>query len=192
MPYYQPKFYAITTSDLICAPDYLAKIERVLPNIALFQYRHKGQHDLQQIKAMQLLCQQYHVPFIINDDIQLASTLKADGVHLGQQDGSLSNARTILGKKAILGITCHDSIELAKQAEKNGADYVSFGCFFHSTTKPNAKSAALDVLTHAKTQLACAIVAIGGINKDNLYQVLKHQPDYVALGQSIPVILESA
>lgn len=140
----------------------------------LVQYRNKNQHPengYQEARLLKILCDQYNVPLIINDDILLAKKINA-GVHLGQRDGSVLHAREELGKHAIIGVTCHSSVEWAKKAEQEGADYAAFGCCFPSLTKPEAKPLQWDALREARENLSIPLVGIGGITLDNAKQVL--------------------
>lgn len=150
----------------------------------LVQYRNKqASHVLQQQQAQALrsLCDTYSALLLINDDPALALFVKADGVHLGQSDMQLTAARTLLGKHAIIGVTCHDQFNLAQQAANNGADYLSFGRFFSSTTKPNAPAANPTILTQAKNSFQLPIAAIGGITRDNAKIMLDAGADMLAV-----------
>lgn len=182
----KPGLYGITDSTLM--PDdrtLLDAVEKALRGGAsLIQYRDKsddGDKRLRQARGLNQLCQQYQVPLLINDDAQLAFNSRASGVHLGQTDGSLQQARDLLGPDAIIGITCHDQLDLALLAREGGADYVAFGAFFASKTKPNAQPAPLTLLQQARQQLDCPIVAIGGLSVDNASQVISAGADLVAV-----------
>lgn len=153
-------------------------------NIQILQYRRKIKNiQIKTSEAFRLkkLCKQYNTLFIINDDIELAKIINADGVHLGQNDVDIKTARKYLGENKIIGITCHNSINLALKAQKNSADYVAFGAVFPSPTKPNATPCALNIISKAKKLLTIPIVAIGGINNTNKHKVLKHGADSVAM-----------
>ncbi|WP_421869004.1 thiamine phosphate synthase [Motiliproteus sp.] len=177
--------YAITDATLTPDATLLDQVEQALRGgAAIVQYRDKSdQADqrLRQAKALAQLCRRYQRPLLINDDVQLALDSGADGVHLGQTDGSLEQARQHLGSDAIIGITCHDSLELAQQAQQGGADYVAFGAFFVSATKPDARPAPMKLLAEAKQQLSVPIVAIGGINRDNAGQLIEQGADMIAV-----------
>lgn len=175
--------YLITDSQLL-AGRLLPAIEQALIGGAkLIQYRDKSTdtakrlHEAQQLKA---LCQCYNVPLIINDDLELAVQLGV-GVHLGQQDGSIALARQRLGQDAIIGATCHNSLEFAKQAATQGASYLAFGAFYPSSTKPLAQAADLQTLTQAKQLFSLPVVAIGGINLDNARPLIDAGADYLAV-----------
>ncbi|MBV1915290.1 MAG: thiamine phosphate synthase [Pseudomonadales bacterium] len=153
----------------------------------LVQFRDKSSDQKQRLKtanALIALCAEFDKPLIINDDIQLAAAVGAAGVHLGQQDCSISEARSLLGDDAIIGATCHDSIELARQAKQQGASYLAFGRFFSSTTKPDAPPASTDILTEAK-KLDLPIVAIGGITHLNAGQLLRHGINAIAVVEAL-------
>lgn len=181
----QQGLYAITDEKLTPDHSLLAQVEQALIGGAvLVQYRDKSdQADkrLRQATALAELCRRYQKPLLINDDAQLAFDSGADGVHLGQTDGSLAHARKLLGDSAIIGITCHDSLELAQQAQQAGADYVAFGAFFNSATKPDARPAPMSLLKQAKQQLSVPVVAIGGINRDNACQLIEQGADLIAV-----------
>jgi thiamine-phosphate pyrophosphorylase len=164
--------YLITNEDdfVVLRP----KLEAALQaGIALLQYRRKKTPKSQQeqeARDILALCNQYHVPLIINDDLALAEKLSC-GLHLGQGDGSLIEARERLGRKAIIGRTCHASLELAKQAAADGASYLAFGAVFPSTTKPNAQFVSIEVLATAAEQFDLPICAIGGLAPENVETV---------------------
>lgn len=161
--------YAITPDETDTAR-LLRRVETVLAaGVALLQYRNKGVDDAVrrvQAEALLALCSRHAVPLIINDDWRLAAEIGADGAHLGEHDGALVAARSALGPAAILGASCYDSLELARQAVDAGASYVAFGAFFPSPTKPLARRASLDLL-HATSGWGVPRVAIGGITPDN-------------------------
>ncbi len=143
--------------------------------IALLQYRRKKTLPIDQeseILDILSLCKQYHVPLIINDNIALAEKLYC-GVHLGQGDGSLLEARKRLGPDAIIGRTCHASLDLAEQALHEGASYLAFGAVFPSSTKPNANRVELATLATATERFTIPICAIGGLTAENINDV-KH------------------
>ncbi|MCF6235707.1 MAG: thiamine phosphate synthase [Gammaproteobacteria bacterium] len=168
--------YAITDSLLIPSSSLIETVEKALQGgVSILQYRDKilsPNERLQQASALKLLCDKYRIPLIINDDVTLAKQVKADGVHLGHDDASLLQARKELGSQAIIGISCYNSLEKAIQAEKSGADYVAFGAFFPSSSKPNAAQANISLLKQAHQTLHCPIVAIGGITPENGKQLV--------------------
>lgn len=153
----------------------------------LVQFRDKSADQKQRFliaQALVALCAKFDKPLIINDDIELALKVGAAGVHLGQQDRSIAEARARLGDDAIIGATCHDSIELAIGAKQQGASYLAFGRFFKSVTKPDAPPASTDILLEAK-QLGLPVVAIGGITHLNTGQLLQHGIDAVAVVEAL-------
>ena len=148
------------------------------------QYRDKSadiarQHE--QASELKLLCAKYHVPLIINDHLRLAALVDADGVHLGMHDGAIEEARIILGPEKLIGISCYADADRALTAQKRGADYAAFGCFFSSQTKPHATRAPLAVLDEAAARLQISIVAIGGITLDNAPLVVERGADAIAV-----------
>jgi len=176
--------YAITDCNNLSEAELLKKSEDILKvGVSFFQYRNKETNQKKKKElALQLqsLCHKYKTPFIINDDVLLAKDLSADGVHLGQDDDDLKNARNILGSK-IIGISCYNDLNLAKIAEKAGADYVAIGSFFPSVTKPNAKKAGTELVQKAKDNLTIPIVAIGGITPENGKHLIDANIDYIAV-----------
>ncbi|MDX1722015.1 MAG: thiamine phosphate synthase [Pseudomonas sp.] len=175
--------YAITDSELLKGK-LLPYVEAALKGGAtLLQYRDKSTDDarrLRQAEALRELCTRYGAGLIINDDAELAARLGV-GLHLGQGDGSLSAARALLGRQAIIGGTCHAQIELAEAAAKEGASYVAFGRFFDSNTKPGAPCATLELLDEAKSRIGLPIVAIGGVTLDNAAQLIARGASMVAV-----------
>jgi len=164
-------------------PDLLPAAEAALRGgAALFQYRDKtadAQRRLREASALRELCTRHDVPLIVNDDVELALACRADGVHLGEDDGDIAAARKRLGAKAIVGVSCYDSPERARQLAA-GADYLAFGAFFPSPTKPDARRATLDLL-HAAKPLGPALVAIGGITPDNAQPLVDAGADFLAV-----------
>lgn len=151
--------------------------------VAAVQYREKsGDVALRFEQASELLplCRQYGAPLIINDDLRLADLADADGVHLGREDAGLREARIILGPKKIVGVSCYQSLDLAREAETAGADYVAFGSFYASPTKPQASRASLHLL-HEAAGLKVPVVAIGGITAENAAEVIEAGADAIAV-----------
>ena len=175
--------YAITPQ---CADTarLLQGVEAVLMGgAAAVQYREKtGDVALRHEQASELLplCRAYCVPLIINDDLRLADLVEADGVHLGEEDGSLREARMILGPEKIIGASCYQSLERAQAAQLAGADYVAFGSFFPSPTKPDARPASLQLLRDAAC-LHVPVVAIGGVTHDNAASLIEAGADSIAV-----------
>ena len=130
------------------------------------------------------MCKKFKVKFIINDDVYLAKKLNADGCHLGQNDMKIREARKLLGKK-IIGITCHNSIKLAKTAIKNKADYLAFGAFSSSKTKKTQYKASISLLKKARKITKTPIVVIGGVNLSNYKNLLLNKANFLALSSYI-------
>ena len=131
------------------------------------------------------MCRHYSALFIINDDIELAAAVGADGVHLGRDDSSIDHARTRLGADAIIGASCYADLARAHTAIQRGATYVAFGRFFASTTKPSASAAPLDLITTARAQLDAPIVAIGGITPENGGALIAAGADMLAVSGAL-------
>ena len=154
----------------------------------MVQYRSKMQDrvvKMQQCAAILRLCREYDVPCIINDDVEMCHILEADGVHLGVNDDNIAEVRRILGEDAIIGSSCYDQLERAKQAQKEGASYVAFGAMFPTPTKPNAPRATLALLKEAKREIHIPIVAIGGITVNNAHDVIETGIDAIAVITSL-------
>ncbi len=149
---------------------------------AVLQYRDKRpSRSVKLAESILQLCHQYQIPFIINDDIDMAAQLGADGVHLGKNDGDIHIAREKLGANAIIGVSCYDSIDTALAMQAAGTSYVAFGRFFPSSSKPLASPAQLETLRLAKQQIHLPIVAIGGILPENGPTLLKAGADLLAV-----------
>lgn len=175
--------YAIT-ADRDDTARLLREVEAVLGAGATWlQYRNKAADSAlrgRQAGALQPLCARYGVPLIINDDWRLAAAIGADGAHLGEDDGELAQARLALGPGTILGASCYDRIDLARQAVAAGASYVAFGAFHPSPTKPGARRATPQLLRDAAA-LGVPRVAIGGITPDNAPSLIDAGADLVAV-----------
>lgn len=175
--------YAITDSQLL-AGRFLSHVEAALKGgVCLLQYRDKSDdagRRLREAEALTKLCERYGTQLIINDDAELAARLGV-GVHLGQTDGPLTPARALLGRQAIIGSTCHASLDLAQQAASEGASYVAFGRFFNSVTKPGAPAAGVELLEQARAQVKLPIAVIGGITLDNAAPLIAHGADLLAV-----------
>lgn len=163
----------------------LARVKAALEGgISALQYREKtGDVALRHAQASELLplCRGHGVPLIINDDLRLADLVGADGVHLGAADARLAEARIILGADRCIGISCYQSLQLAREAEAGGADYVAFGSFYPSPSKPQAPRAQLDLLRAAREVLRLPIIAIGGITSNNAPALLDGGADALAV-----------
>ncbi|MBI3563336.1 MAG: thiamine phosphate synthase [Gammaproteobacteria bacterium] len=163
--------YAITDSALAHNRSLPAMVAAALRGGArIIQYRDKtsnaGQR-LAQAQQLRTLCTDHAALLIINDDVELALACAADGVHLGQTDTALPQARAQLGPQRIIGVSCHADLRLAHEAQQAGADYIALGRFYPSTTKPLAPPATLEVLRALRQQVALPIAAIGGITPHN-------------------------
>ena len=181
--------YAITDENLIPESAFVASIEQALSGgVSIIQYRDKSGSEtkrLEQASALRSLCNEYRASLIINDDITLAKAVAADGVHLGEDDVSIEQARLMLGDDAIIGVSCYNQLQRAIEAQTSGADYVAFGAVFASPTKPNARSASCGLIREAKSQLEIPVCAIGGIDKSNVAQVIDSGADMTALISSL-------
>ena len=179
-----PGLYAITDNQLTPDAQLLPAVEAALRGGAvLVQYRNKTASQaerLRQATDLAALCRQTGVPLLINDDPTLARRVQAEGVHLGQDDCTLTEARSLLGDNAIIGITCHHRLDLARSARDKGADYLAFGRFYTSSTKPGAPPAQVSVLTEA-VALGLPVTAIGGITVNNAAPLIKAGADLLAV-----------
>lgn len=163
----------------------LVQVEAALTGgVAAVQYRDKSgdvarRHE--QASELVALCRRFDVPLIVNDDLRLADLCDADGVHLGRDDGTVREARIILGKNKFVGASCYQSLELALAAQAAGADYVAFGSFFPSPTKPDAGRAEAALLREAARAIRIPIVAIGGITLANATLLIDAGADAIAV-----------
>ena len=180
--------YAITPEDLMGSRLLKAVEEALEGGYRILQYRNKtgdAARRRQDAGALARLCRRHGARFIVNDDPELAAAVGADGVHLGRDDGSLSVVRTRLGRDAIIGISCYDDWKHAVATVQQGADYVAFGAFYPSSTKPNAACADLQLLERAHRELALPVVAIGGITPENAQPLIDAGADMVAVIQGL-------
>ena len=169
--------------------NFYINLDKVLAfgNTAFFQLRLKNKKKEQISKIARKtikITKKHKVKFLINDNVSLALSVRADGCHLGQQDGSLRVARKKL-KKKILGITCHNSKKLAKSALKFNPNYLAFGSFYKSKLKPNALKANISILKWANKNIKKPIVVIGGINNNNFKKLIKFGSKYIAISSFI-------
>ena len=158
-----------------------------LKRVAFFQLRLKDLSPNKRFnigKKVKKICKKYKTKFIINDDAFLAKKLNADGCHLGQKDIDIKDARKIIGNK-IIGVTCHNSIKLAKAAIKENADYIAFGAFFSTKTKKVIFKADIKILNKIKKLTKTPIVAIGGINFDNYKKLLLNNANLLAISSYV-------
>jgi thiamine-phosphate pyrophosphorylase len=182
------QLYLISPLDV--GGDYPQRLARALDagSVAAFQFRVKGvdQHEAAALAAPLLaICAARGVTFIVNDSVSLAKRLGADGVHLGQEDGPVRQARELLGREAQIGVTCHASRHLAMEAGDAGADYVAFGAFFPTTTKPVTHHAEPEILTWWQGLFELPCVAIGGITPGNCGGLVKAGADFLAVSGAV-------
>ena len=173
--------YAITDGPRKDLVDVCAAVLR--GGATMLQYRDKTDDPARQraeASALLGLCRPLGVPLIVNDDVELAAATGAAGVHLGEDDADVAAARQRLGNGAIIGVSCYDSLERARELAAAGADYLAFGAFFPSPTKPRARRATADLLRAAQA-LRRPLVAIGGITPDNAGSLIEAGADFVAV-----------
>ena len=182
------QLYLISPLDV--GGDFPAQLEAALSAgpVAAFQFRVKDidQHEAAALaEPLQAICAAHDVAFIVNDSVALAKRLKADGVHLGQGDGDVREAREILGIDAQIGVTCHNSRHLAMEAAEAGADYVAFGAFYPTSTKQVEHIADLDTLQKWSMVTEIPCVAIGGVTPDNAKPLIDAGADFLAVSGSV-------
>lgn len=185
--------YLISPLDVSGAfPDRLARVLAATkdhPNgVSAFQFRVKGLDEHQAARLaepLQRICAEVEVAFIVNDSISLAKRIGADGIHLGQGDGTVADARARLGREAQIGVTCHGSRHLAMEAGEAGVDYVAFGAFHPTTTKTVEHHAEPDILTWWQTLFEIPCVAIGGITPANAAPLVRAGADFLAVSGAI-------
>ncbi|HLT62888.1 MAG TPA: thiamine phosphate synthase [Pseudohongiella sp.] len=179
--------YAITDDKLIPEDRLIEVCEHALRGgVRLLQYRSKEtsksfSRRREEAAALTTLCNRYGACLLVNDDIDLCQAAEAHGVHLGQKDGSVPEARWRLGPQAIIGVTCHNRDDLVLAAEKQGATYAALGRFFPSNTKPEASAASIEDLKRIRSQTRLPLVAIGGVTADNGSEVLEAGADMLAV-----------
>jgi len=170
-------------------PQLLASVEAAIRGGArVIQYREKSTAAARrsaEAQALLELCRGHGVLLLINDDVELAAAVGADGVHLGKDDGRVDLARVRLGPRAVIGVSCYDSLERALQAAHDGADYVAFGSFFASASKPAAVRAPLALLKDARARLGIPLCAIGGITPANGGELVQAGADMLAVIQGL-------
>lgn len=181
--------YAIADTAQIEPPRLLEAVSQAIDGGAtLVQYRDKvapSDEKREQLEQLVQLCRRRVVPLIVNDDPELAYSIAAAGVHLGRDDPPLAQARRRLGPQAIIGISCYNRLERALRAAAEGADYVAFGSFYPSPTKPAAQRASLELLREARQRLRVPIVAIGGITPENGGALVAAGADALAVIQGL-------
>lgn len=176
--------YVITDEYLTPDETVHAYIEEALKaGASIVQYRNKTKSDdeVEEVcRALQAMCSQYNVPFIIDDRPYLAAKIHADGIHIGKDDMPIEEARKIF-PKGIIGVSCYGSIRKAKEAQEEGADYVAFGSFFASPTKPHSGIISMNVLHKAKKAIDIPVCAIGGIEQTNIADIAATQTDMISV-----------
>lgn len=177
-------------SPLEVGGSFPARLERALDAgpVAAFQFRVKDvdQHEAARLaEPLQAICGARGVAFVVNDSIALAKRLKADGVHLGQRDGTVREAREALGREAQIGVTCHASRHLAMEAGEAGADYVAFGSFFPSGTKASEHRPEPELLAWWQGLMEIPCVAIGGITPENCRPLVEAGADFLAVSAAV-------
>lgn len=180
--------YAITDEKLTPDDTVVAQAQTALQaGIKILQYRNKTNSDdeVENICIeLQALCKAHNATFIIDDRPHLAKKINADGIHIGKDDMSIQEARVIF-PKGIIGVSCYGSVRKALEAQNEGADYVAFGSFFHSPTKPHSGIVSMSVLEKAKEALSIPICAIGGISVTNIHEISAHAPDMISVVSAV-------
>lgn len=176
--------YVITDDTLTPDETLLVQVEQaLLGGASIVQLRDKKNTDeviKEKIKKLQNLCKEYHALFVLNDKIDLAIELECDGLHIGKSDHNrFDEIRENF--KGVIGVSCYGDVTMAKDFQKRGADYVAFGSFFTSPTKPNSNIINLHVLQEAKNKLNIPVCAIGGINTTNVDEVMEYSPDMLSV-----------
>jgi thiamine-phosphate pyrophosphorylase len=181
--------YVVTDATLQPPDELIRRVELAIDGgAALVQYRDKSTdaaRRLRQAHALAALCRTRDVALIINDDVQLALDSGADGVHLGREDAAPAEARQRLGPGRLIGVSCYAQWPRAREAIAQGADYIAFGRYFASRTKPLAEQANLDLIRRAKRQLPLPVAAIGGITPDNGAALIEAGADMLAVVQGV-------
>ena len=167
----------------------IGKTEKILDTgIAILQYRDKSDDQRlrhQTAQTLKDMCYRTGTDFLINDDVRLAMDIGADGVHLGKDDMPVDAARSLLGDSAIIGISCYNDIQAARQAQARGADYVAFGSFYQTRTKSGTVRAWPGLLSAAKEELSVPVAAIGGITHENGRELIDAGADLLAVVSSV-------
>ena len=185
----KPLIYLISPSkiDIKTFPGILSKVlDTQVVNV--FQLRLKNYKDSDLISITSLLykiCIKKNVTFILNDRVDIAKKLNVDGVHLGKEDGSIKNARNILGNLKIIGSSCYNNKTLSIKSQNLGANYIAFGAFFKTETKENTSKIILSGFKNIRKNINIPIVGIGGLNKFNIKKLIYFKPDFLAFCSSI-------
>lgn len=176
--------YVIADTEIIEKDLVLTVAEAIEGGARIVQYRDKSDNAAKRSSdgiALRDLCRQHGVAFIINDDIELARQVNADGVHLGKEDAELTSAHEQLGANFIIGVSCYNELERGRSAIAAGASYIAFGSFYPSTVKPDAVRASETLLTQAKQEFTVPVVAIGGITPENGARLVAAGADALAV-----------
>jgi thiamine-phosphate pyrophosphorylase len=161
--------------------DYVKEALKAGASIVQYRNKTKSDEEVEEVcRALQELCSEHNVPFIIDDRPHLAAKIHADGIHIGKDDMPIQEARKIF-PKGIIGVSCYGSIRKAKEAQDEGADYVAFGSFFPSPTKPHSGVISLNVLHKAKESVEIPVCAIGGISQTNIGEVAATRTDMISV-----------
>jgi len=189
MPSKRCRLYLVTPPQLDSVA-FREKLKAALDgeDVACLQLRLKNCTDDEILRAAELfapICHEHDVPLLINDRPDLAAICDSDGVHIGQEDASYEAARTHLGADKVVGVTCHDSRDLAITAAENGADYVAFGAFYETGTKTPKTRASLEILEWANDLLIVPSVAIGGITPENCPPLVRAGADFLAVVSAV-------
>ncbi len=182
MPYPFPGRGLYAIADAVC--DERAVSEAIAGGAVVVQYRAKSKHSderRRQALVFRRVCHRLTVPFIVNDDLELARIVGADGAHLGRSDAPYAVAREVLGPTAIIGVSCYNDLNRASEAAAAGADYVAFGSFYPSASKPNAVRAEPTLLGRARRRFSIPVVAIGGITPENGGRLIGAGADLLAV-----------
>ena len=182
---YNKKKFIYLISPLKINEHFFFNLTEVLKQkkVSYFQLRLKKESFKKKLiigRKIKKICKKFNVKFLVNDDVFLTKKLDVDGCHLGQKDMNIYKARKLIGNK-IIGITCHNSIELAKKAIKNEVDYIALGAFYSSKTKKVKYKATINMLKKVKEITKTPIVAIGGINSDNYKKLLLNKANFLAI-----------
>ncbi len=190
MKFNKKKFlYLISPNKINDVRSFLVDLNLVLKSkkVSFFQLRIKKEKlnkKLMLAKKICKICKNHNVKFIINDDPYIASEVNADGCHIGQSDKDINDVKKIL-KNKIIGVTCHNSMKLAKEAYINGASYIALGAFFKTKTKKVVHKASINNLIKIKNSINLPVVAIGGINEKNYKKLLLNKADFLAISSYI-------
>jgi thiamine-phosphate pyrophosphorylase len=181
----QKGLYVITEDQLLNFDEVYTRTEEILCcHISVLQYRKKNapyEQKKDEALALKKLCNKFNTPFIINDDLDLAVEIDSDGIHLGEDDVSCKQARSLLGENKIIGISCYNDPDSAELAYNESADYLAFGAMYKTTTKQRTRQASLELLVRAKQRFPVPLVAIGGITPENCRPVLEAGADLLAV-----------